>query len=175
MHRRKVETNGAATREMRPHILRQVPLPKRWHRRDRRHAPCAKDALLALPTITVTHKPVRAPEEATNAGGKGAEVTRTRKVTFGNLLFPTNYHYVTVEDKFEIRDVGSSTVKREYTKTETKKAYTFGRWVGMRPARSTGRPIGTRSRSSSTRSRAARVLASSFRTRKASRSLARWT
>jgi predicted dehydrogenase len=80
---------------------------------------------LSLPTITVTHKPVPAPEEADKAGGKGTEVTRTRKVKFCNLLWPTNYHYVTVEDKFEIRDAGSSTVKREYTKIETKKAYTF--------------------------------------------------
>ncbi|KAF2445318.1 NAD(P)-binding protein [Karstenula rhodostoma CBS 690.94] len=60
---------------------------------------------LSLPNITVTHKPVPAPEEAKKAVGKGAEVTRTRK--------------------FEIRDAGSSTVKREYTKTDTKKAYTF--------------------------------------------------
>jgi predicted dehydrogenase len=80
---------------------------------------------LSMATITVTHKPVPAPEEAEKAGGKGVEVSRTRKVTFGNLIWPTNYHYVTVEDKFEIRDAGSSTVKREYTKTNTKKAYTF--------------------------------------------------
>ncbi|KAF1834211.1 NAD(P)-binding protein, partial [Decorospora gaudefroyi] len=79
----------------------------------------------SLPTVTVTHKPVPAPEEAEKAGGKGIKVTRTRKVTFCNLLFPANYHYVTVEDRFEIRDAGSSKVKREYTKKETKKAYTF--------------------------------------------------
>jgi predicted dehydrogenase len=41
---------------------------------------------LSLPTITVTHKPVPAPEEAQNAGGN-IEVTRTRKVTFVNLLW----------------------------------------------------------------------------------------
>jgi predicted dehydrogenase len=76
----------------------------------------------SLPSITVTHKPVPAPEETKKAG---EEVTRTRKVSFCNLLWPNNYHYVTVEDRFEIRDAGSSTVKREYTKTETKKAYTF--------------------------------------------------
>ena len=79
----------------------------------------------SLPTITVTHKPVSALEETRKAGDEGAEVSRTRKVTFCNLLWPTIYHYVTVEDKFEIRDAGSSTVKRQYTKTETKKAYTF--------------------------------------------------
>lgn len=76
---------------------------------------------LELPGIVVTHRPVAAPEEA----NVGEEVMRTRKVTFVNLLWSTNYHYVTVEDKFEIRDSDSSMVKREYTKTETKKAYTF--------------------------------------------------
>jgi predicted dehydrogenase len=87
------------------------------------HAPATH---FSLPTITVTHKPVPAlEEEAKEASDKGADMTRTRKVTFGNLLWPTYYHYVTVEDKFEIRDAGSSKVKREYTKTETKKAYTF--------------------------------------------------
>jgi hypothetical protein len=80
---------------------------------------------LSLPTVTVTHKPVPAPEEAKKADGKGADVTRTRKVTFGNLLWSANYHYVTLEDKFEIRDAGSSIVKREYIRTETRKAYTF--------------------------------------------------
>ncbi|KAF2850033.1 NAD(P)-binding protein [Plenodomus tracheiphilus IPT5] len=79
----------------------------------------------SLPTITVTHKPVPAPEEVKATDGKGTEATRIRKVTFGNLLWPMNYHYVTVQDKIEIRDAGSSTVKRQHTKTETKKAYTF--------------------------------------------------
>jgi predicted dehydrogenase len=77
---------------------------------------------LSLPSIIVTHKPVPAPEETKKAG---EEVTRTRKVKFCNLLWPMNYHYVTVEDKFEIKETGTSTVTREYTKTETKKAYTF--------------------------------------------------
>jgi predicted dehydrogenase len=85
----------------------------------------APKSQFSLPTVTVTHKPVPAPEEVERAESKDVEVTRTRTVTFCNLMWPTNYHYITVEDKFEIRDASSLKVKREYTKTETKKAYTF--------------------------------------------------
>ncbi|KAK7750017.1 hypothetical protein SLS62_008009 [Diatrype stigma] len=86
----------------------------------------APNTRLSLPTITVTHKPVAAPEE--QEAGAGEEVTRTRRVVFHNFMFSPHYHRIDVEDKFEVTkkgEEGTSTVVREFTRTESKKAYTF--------------------------------------------------
>ncbi|KAL5113212.1 hypothetical protein ACEQ8H_008919 [Pleosporales sp. CAS-2024a] len=85
---------------------------------------------LSLPSIVVTHKAVpvahdEAEPSSAPHGEADANVTKTRKVTFGNLLWPTNYHHVTVQDTFHVRDKHSGTLTREYTTSKTYKAYTF--------------------------------------------------
>lgn len=75
---------------------------------------------LSLPTLTVTHSPVAAPEEEKE---EGTNVTRTRKVIFHNFMFSPHYHRIDVEDEFEVWK-GSSIVK-SFTRKDFKKAYTF--------------------------------------------------
>ncbi|KAH8655879.1 hypothetical protein BX600DRAFT_440362 [Xylariales sp. PMI_506] len=78
---------------------------------------------ISLPTITVTNRPVAVPEEEKNDEKEETKVTRTRKVVFTNFVFAPHYHRINVVDEFEVTE--SSTLVRKYTRTETKKAYTF--------------------------------------------------
>lgn len=87
---------------------------------------------LSLPTVTVTHRPVMATtadyEGVKGKGGvgEGVEVKRTRKVTFVNFMLSPIYHRVDVADDYVVTKKGSEEVVLErFTKTETKKGYTW--------------------------------------------------
>ncbi|ROV99856.1 hypothetical protein VSDG_03111 [Cytospora chrysosperma] len=76
----------------------------------------------SFPTITVTHRPVTVTDEKAS---EGEEVKKTRTVTFVNFLLSPAYHRIDVVDEFVVVKKGTSQVVRKYTKTETKKAYSF--------------------------------------------------
>lgn len=82
----------------------------------------ATNLRLYLPTITVTHKPVAAPEVG---GGGGTKTTRTRQVVFYNYMFAPLYHRIDVLDEITVTNEQSGTIVKKFTKTERKKAYTF--------------------------------------------------
>lgn len=73
-----------------------------------------------LPAITVTHKPVSAPEEGKE---EGTQVIKTRKVVFYNFMFSPHYHLIEIEDKFEMKR--GSNVVETFTRNDWKKAYTY--------------------------------------------------
>lgn len=83
-----------------------------------------------LPTITVTHKPVAAPEEEKE---EGIQVSRVRKVIFCNFMLAPHYHRIDVVDEFEMTKRGSSMVMKRFHRTEKKKAYTFKEMGGDQP------------------------------------------
>ncbi|KAJ4419202.1 hypothetical protein N0V82_005109 [Gnomoniopsis sp. IMI 355080] len=83
----------------------------------------ATNMRLYLPTITVSHRPVAAPEVGER--GPGTKTTRTRKVVFYNYMFATMYHRIDVVDEFTVTNEQSGTIIQRFTKTEHKKAYTF--------------------------------------------------
>jgi predicted dehydrogenase len=90
----------------------------------------APNMRFSLPTVTVTHKPVAAPEEEKEEGTK---VTRTRKVIFYNFMFSPHYHRVDVIDEFEMIK-GSPKFIKKFTREERKKAYTFKEMGGDQPS-----------------------------------------
>lgn len=81
--------------------------------------------------ITVTHKPVLVvSDDAASAGVKvdagSEEVRRTRTVTYLNFLMPPIYHRVDIVDEYVVTKKGDpDKVVRRFTKSETKKAYTW--------------------------------------------------
>lgn len=79
---------------------------------------------LSLPTLTVTHKPVVVTDHGEQVD-EGYEVQKRRTVTFVNFMLSPHYHRLDIVDEFEVTRKGGSSVARKFTKTESKKAYTW--------------------------------------------------
>lgn len=82
----------------------------------------APNTRLYLPTVTVTHKPVAAPEVDE---GRGRKTTRVRKVIFYDYMFAPMYHRIDVVDELTVTEEPLGTIIKKFTNTERKKAYTF--------------------------------------------------
>lgn len=82
------------------------------------------NAFLSFPTVTVTHNPVPATDHGEEVA-EGSEVTKTRKVTFVNFMLSPHYHRIDVVDEYVVTKKGGSETLKRFTKTETKKAYSW--------------------------------------------------
>lgn len=94
---------------------------------------------LSWPTVTVTHKPAVVTDHGEKVD-EGCEVRKTRTVTYVNFMFSPHYHRIDVRDEFVVSKKGSADVVRKWSKTETKKAYTWkemGRDLPGEPYQST--------------------------------------
>lgn len=78
---------------------------------------------LALPTVTVTHKPELV-KDFNDGEDKELKISKQRTVTFVNFMFSPHYHRIEVVDETTEHRVSSEAVKSSIKK-ETKKAYTF--------------------------------------------------
>lgn len=76
---------------------------------------------LIPPQVTVTHKPVAVIDDSL---AEGQTKTRTRSVWMFNNIFPTIYHFITVQDVFVVKDKEGKTVK-QWTEKKSLSAYTW--------------------------------------------------